>query len=326
MLRRLLRATAAIPLLVLGLSGTAFAQAWPSKPIQWVVPYPPGGPSDVLARLLGQKLSERLGQQVMISNKPGAGGNIGTDFAAKSPPDGYTIVLGNPGPIAVNSSLYANLPYDVERDLAPITLLVDYPSIILVNPAFPAKSVKALIQLAKAQSKPLSYATAGVGTSQHLTGELFTSNAGIQMSHVAYKGSAPALTDVVGGHISIMIDALAAPSLSLIKSGKLYAIAVTSPERTPFLPDVPTVAESGLPGFAVTGWIGVMAPKGVPAPVMARLVEEFSIILQMPDVKAKITEWNARITTFGPEHFANFIRSETQKWGKVVRTANLKAQ
>ena len=326
MLRRLLRATAAIPLLVLGLSGTAFAQAWPSKPIQWVVPYPPGGPSDVLARLLGQKLSERLGQQVMICNKPGAGGNIGTDFAAKSPPDGYTIVLGNPGPIAVNSSLYANLPYDVERDLAPITLLVDYPSIILVNPAFPAKSVKALIQLAKAQSKPLSYATAGVGTSQHLTGELFTSNAGIQMSHVAYKGSAPALTDVVGGHISIMIDALAAPSLSLIKSGKLYAIAVTSPERTPFLPDVPTVAESGLPGFAVTGWIGVMAPKGVPAPVMARLVEEFSIILQMPDVKAKITEWNARITTFGPEHFANFIRSETQKWGKVVRTANLKAQ
>lgn len=325
MQRQGLGVTVLFSLLAICCSTVALAQSWPSRPVRWVVPYPPGGPSDVLARMVGQKLSERLGQPVVIDNKAGAGGNIGTDFVAKSAPDGYTIVLGNIGPISVSSSLYSHLPYDTERDLAPITLLMAYPNVLIVNPAFPAKSVKEFIQFAKAQATPVNYATAGVATSLHLAGELFARTAGIRLTHVPYKGSAPGLNDTVAGHVQVMFDPISS-ALPLIKGGRLRALAVTSGERSALLPDVPTVMESGLPGYDVTGWIGVLAPKSTPAAVLARLVDEFSTIMQTPDIRRRIAEMAAFVPVLGPEHFRKFIQSETVKWREVVQGANIKAE
>ncbi len=314
---------------LLGLAGasTAFAQAWPSKSVRWIVPYPPGGPSDWLARVLGQKLSERLGQPVVIENKAGAGGNIGTDYAAKSPPDGYTIVLGNFGPIAVNRSLYAHLPYDPEKDLAPISLLAAYPNAIWVNPSFGPKSIKELIELAKtSQDKPLSYGSAGIGTSGHLTGEMFATMAGVRLSHVPYKGSAPGIMDVIGGHLPIMLDPVGPPQLTQLRAGKLRVLGVTSAVRSPLLPEVPTIAESGLPDFEVTGWIGVLTPRGAAPAVLQRLGDEITLIMQLPEIRAKMAESGAIIPALGADYFARFIRSETVRWHEVVQAANIKAQ
>lgn len=302
-----------------------FAEVWPTKPVKWIVPYPPGGSTDILARLVGQKLSERLGQPVIIENKSGAGGNIGTDYVAKSAPDGYTIVMANIGPIAINPSLYKNLPYDPAKDLAPVTMLMSVPNLLVANPQFPAKSVKEFIEYAKAQTNPVSYATPGVGTSLHLSGELFAASAGIRMTHVAYKGSGPGLTDTMAGHVPVMFDNMPS-ALQMVKAGKLRALAITSSQRSPLLPDVPTVAESGIPGYEVAGWFGVMAPSRTPSSIISRMNEEFSTILKMPDVRTKILEMGGIISGDGPEPFAKFVRGEAEKFSKVVKTANIKAE
>jgi tripartite-type tricarboxylate transporter receptor subunit TctC len=304
----------------------AWAQAWPSKPLKWVVPFPPGGASDWLARTVAEKLAERLGQPVIVDNRAGAGGNIGTDFAAKSPPDGFTIVLGNPGPIAVNRSLFPSMPYDTERDLAPISLLAAYPNLIIAHPASGPKTIRELIDRAKASGdKGYSYGHSGVGSTVHLTGELLASMAGVKLTPVAYKGSAPARTDAMGGHIQVIVDPIQPSTLEQIRSGALRVLAVTSTERSPLLPDVPTVAET-VPGFEVTGWVGVLAPRGVPAPVMQRLSSEITAIMQMPDVRAKLTESGALIPTLGPDYFGRFIRNESARWQKLVQTAGIKAE
>ena len=303
-------------------SASQAQEAWPSKPIRWVVPYAAGGTSDILSRRIAHKLSERLGQPILIDNKTGAGGNIGTDFVAKSPPDGYTWVLGNFGPISVNPSLYANLPYDPQKDLVPITLLMAYANVLLVNPTFGPTTVKGLIEAAR--EKPIFYAGNGVGTSLHLTGELFARSAGVRFTHVPYKGGPPGLNDAMAGVVPMAIDPVST-ALPLVKSGRLLAVAVTSTERSPLMPDVPTVAESGLPNFEVTGWVGVLVPRGTPEPVVQRLVKEFTAIMQLPEFKQVVDEMGSFVPPLGPEHFARFIRSETAKWHDVVRDANLKA-
>ncbi|MFO1110206.1 MAG: tripartite tricarboxylate transporter substrate binding protein [Bradyrhizobium sp.] len=312
----------------IGLFGpAAAADTWPSQPIKWIVPYAAGGPSDWLARLVGQKLAERVGQPVVIENRAGAGGNIGTNFVAKSPPDGLTIVLGNFGPIAVNRSLYQDLPYDPEKDLAPISLLAAYPNLVLVTPSFGPKSVKEMIALAKASpDKPLIYGSAGVGTSGHLTGEMMSKMAAIGMTHVAYRGSAPGLTDTIAGHLPIMLDPISAGTVAMVREGKLRVLAVTSAQRSPLLPDVPTLAEAGLPGFQVTGWIGVLAPSGTPPAILKRLSDEITAIMQTPEIRDKMAEAGAIIPPLGPDYFAGFIREESERWQKVVKAANIKAE
>ena len=326
MKRRNLLPAAAAALLSLSGHGAAVAQDWPTRPIRWIVPQPPGGTADFIARMLAEKVSERLGQRIVIDNKPGAGGNLGTDLGAKAAPDGYTIVLGTIGPIAVNASLYEQLPFDPERDLVPITLTASYPCIFLVNPDYAARNRFDLAALRR-QSTPLSYASPGVGTSPHLAGELFAMSAGAKLSHVPYKGSAAGLNDAIAGHVPLMVDALQPTALAFVRSGKLKAIAVTSLERTPNLPDVPTVVEAGLPGFEVTGWMGVLAPRGTPAPIVARLADAFTAVLRTPEVKAIMADKGAMdIPPLGQEYFRTFIRSETDKWRKVVKTANIKAE
>ena len=295
--------------------------SWPSKPIRWIIPYPPGGSTDMLARVISQKLGEALGVSVIVENKAGAGGNLGTDYVAKQEPDGYTIVMGNIGPISVNPSLYRNLPYNPGKDLAPITMLMAVPNVLVVNPDIPVQSVKELIQYAKAHS-PMSFATPGAGTSLHLSGELFASSAGLNLTHVPYRGSAPALADTVGGHVPMMFDNLPS-ALQLIKAGKLRALAVTSSSRSPELPDVPTMAEAGLPGYEITGWFGVLAPAGTPQPIIDRLNQEFGAILQMPDVRKAIGDMGGIIDGRGPKEFGSYIVSETKKWGALVRKAHI---
>ena len=326
MKRRNLLPAALLALPALGLASRALAQAWPIKPIRWIVPQPPGGTADFIARMLAEKVSERIGQPIVIDNKPGAGGNLGTDLGAKAAPDGYTIVLGTIGPIAVNASLFASLPFDPERDLVPITLTASYPCIFLANPEYAAKHGLDLGALRRLSS-PLSYASPGNGTSPHLAGELFAMSAGAKLSHVPYKGSAAGLNDVVAGHVPMMVDALQPTALAFVRSGRLKAIGVTSLQRTPQLPDVPTVAESGVPGFEVTGWMGVLAPRATPAPVLTRLEEAFTAVLKLPEVKTVMAEKGAMdVPPTGSEHFRRFIREETGKWRKVVKTANIKVE
>ena len=301
--------------------------AWPSGPVKWVVPFPPGGASDWLARMVGEKLAARLGQPVVIDNRAGAGGNIGTDYAAKSAPDGLTIVLGNPGPIAINRSLFASLPYDPERDLAPISLLAAYPNLVLANPATGPKSIREIIDRARAAGdKGITYAHSGIGSSGHLSAELFALTAGVRMTPVAYKGSAQARSDAMAGHVQILFDPIQPSTLDQVKSGLLRVLAVTSAERSPLLPDVPTIAESGLAGFDVTGWLGLLAPRGTPAPVMQRLATEITAIMQTQEIRAKLTESGALIPTLGPDYFGRFIRSESARWQKVIQTAGIKPE
>ncbi|VTU45611.1 Argininosuccinate lyase (plasmid) [Variovorax sp. SRS16] len=311
---------------LLAASGNARADnaPWPNHSIRWVIPYAAGGTSDIIVRAAAQKLGERFGQAVIVDNKTGAGGNIGTDFVAKSPPDGYTWVLGNPGPMAVNVSLYASLPFDPQKDLVPITLLVAYPNLIVANLEKGPKSMQELIERAK--TEPMAYAGNGVGTSLHLTGELLAQTAHIKLTHVPYRGEAPGLTDTMAGVVPFQITPIAS-GLPLVKAGKLRGLAVTGAQRSPLLPDVPTVAESGLPGFEVTGWVGVLVPRGTPQPIVDRMVKEFDAVMKLPDIQRVVTNDMASfVPTLGPAYFTQFIASETERWRKVVRAANLKAE
>lgn len=306
--------------------GPAAAQApWPSQPIKWIVPYPPGGSTDMLARLVSHKLGERLGQPVIVENKAGAGGNVGTDFAVKQPADGYTIVMGNIGPISINPALYPDLPYRPQRDLAPVTMLMSVPNLLVVNPALPVRSVQELIAYARKAPEPMGYATPGAGTSLHLAGELFASSAGLRLTHVPYRGSAPGLNDTVAGHVPMMFDNMPS-ALQLVKAGKLRALAITSAARSPQLPDVPTMAEAGLAGYEIAGWFGVLAPAATPKPVVERLNQELLAVLALPDVREQIGAMGGIIAAEGPAGFGRYISSETEKWGALVRTAQIKLQ
>ncbi|HMN78631.1 MAG TPA: tripartite tricarboxylate transporter substrate binding protein [Burkholderiaceae bacterium] len=301
----------------------AHAQGWPDRPIRWIIPYAPGGTSDTLTRLVGQKLGERLGQPIVIENKVGAGGNIGTDFVAKAPADGYTMILGNIGPMAVNRTLNKNLPYDPERDFSPITLLMAYGNVIMLNNDFPAKSLKELIEAATTKNVP--YAGNGVGTSLHLTGELLARRAGARFVHVPYRGGPPGLTDAIGGVVPMAIEPIAS-SIPMIKTGRLRGVAVTSPQRSPQLPDVPTVAEQGYPGFEVTGWVGVLVRSGTPDPIVQRLVAEFTSIMELPEIRRAVEEMGSYVPPLGPDHFGRYIRSETARWRDLINAANIKVE
>lgn len=297
---------------------------WPSRPIKWIVPYPPGGSTDMLARLVGQKLGERLGQPVLVENKPGAGGNLGTDFVAKQPGDGYTILMGNIGPISINPSLYGSLPYSPLRDLSPVTLLMEVPNLLVVNNDLPVHTVKELTALAQSKG-PLSYATPGAGTSLHLAGELYASSAKIRLTHVPYKGSAPGLSDTMGGHVPMMFDNMPS-ALPMVKAGKLRALAITSSKRSPQLPDVPTMEEAGVPNYGITGWFGVLVPASTPQPIVQRLSKELVDIARSPDMEKKIAEMGGMVSADGPAPFRSFIQSETRKWGALVQSAQISLQ
>jgi tripartite-type tricarboxylate transporter receptor subunit TctC len=301
----------------------ACAQNYPTKPIRLVVPFPPGGATDLLARDVAQKLTEAWGQAVIVDNRPGAGGNIGSELVAKSAPDGYTLEMGTVGTHAINASLYAKMPYDHVKDFTPVILVAGVPNVLVVNPAVPANSVAELISYAKANPGKLNFASSGNGTSIHLSGELFKVMAGVQITHIPYKGSAPALQDLLAGQVQMMFDNLP-PSLPQIKAGKLRALAVTSLTRAPALPDVPTLSESGLPGFDASSWFGILAPAGTPAPIVAKLNAEVAKWLATPEAKEKLAKQGANIAGGTPDDFAKHISSETAKWAKVVKESGAK--
>ncbi len=301
----------------------ASAQTYPVKPIRIVVPFPPGGATDILARDVAQKLTEAWGQQVIVDNRPGAGGNIGSELVAHSAPDGYTLEMGTVGTHAINASLYAKMPYDHVKDFAPVILVAGVPNVLVVNTAVPANSVAELIAYAKANPGKLNFASSGNGTSIHLSGELFKVMAGVQMTHIPYKGSAPAMQDLLGGQVQLMFDNLP-PSLPQIKAGKVRALAVTSLTRAPALPDVPTVAESGLPGFEASSWFGILAPAGTPPAIVAKLNAEIAKWLATPEAKEKLAKQGANAAGGTPEDFAKHIAAETAKWAKVVKDSGAK--
>ncbi|MEO8305375.1 MAG: tripartite tricarboxylate transporter substrate binding protein [Betaproteobacteria bacterium] len=301
----------------------AQAQAWPSKPIKWVVPFAPGGTTDILARTVGEKLAIALGQPVIIENKPGAGGGVGAEFTAKAAPDGYTIMGGTISTHAINASLYTKLPYDPVKDFVAITLLARVPNMLVINPSINANSVKELIVLLKANPNKYSFASSGNGTSQHLSGELFKSMAGVDMQHIPYKGSPPALQDVMGGQVAMTFDNITT-AWPLAKAGKLRALAVTTATRSAIAPDVPTLAESGLPGFEVGSWQGVFAPAGTPPEIVKRLNAEIVKILKMPDVAEKLVGLGAEPVGNTTEEFTVMVKAEVVKWADVVKKSGAK--
>jgi len=306
-------------------AGNALCQApaYPAKPIRLVVPFPPGGATDILARDVAQKLTEAWGQSVVVDNRPGAGGNIGAELVAHASPDGYTLLMGTVGTHAINASLYAKMPYDHIRDFAPVILVAGVPNVLVVNPALPVNSVAELIAYAKANPGKLNFASSGNGTSIHLSGELFKVMAGVQMTHVPYKGSAPAVQDLISGQVQLMFDNLP-PSLPQIKAGKLRALAVTSATRAPALPDVPTMAEAGLPGFEASSWFGVLAPAGTPPAIVAKLNAEIAKWLATPEAKERLSKQGANAAGGSPEDFVKHIAAETAKWAKVVKDSGAK--
>ncbi len=319
---RLLAAAASVLAAVAAPTGFAQAQAapWPTKPIRIVVTFPPGGAPDTLARVLADKWAA-LGQPVTVDNKPGAGGNIGADFVAKSPGDGHTLVIGTVGTHAINAALYDKMPYNHIKDFTPITFLASTPNLLVVNKNVPASNVKELIELAKKQ--PLSFGSSGSGTSIHLSGELFNTLAGVKMQHVPYKGRAQAIPDLLGGRIQMIFDNMPS-ALPLVKSGELKAIAVTSAQRSPAAPQIPTIAESGLPGFEATSWFALLGPAGIPRDVQLRIASETAKALALPDVKEKLNTLGLDAAPGTPEALANLMQSETAKWAKVVKESGAK--
>jgi tripartite-type tricarboxylate transporter receptor subunit TctC len=315
----------AATLAILTPHAAAAADAYPAKPIRFVVAFPPGGGTDIIARSIAQKLSERLEQQVVVDNRPGAGGNIGTDIVAKSAPDGYTMLMGSAGPLAINASLFAKMPFDPVRDLAPVTLAASTPNVLVVHPSLKAATVNELIALAKARPGEINFASSGHGTPAHLAGELFNSMAGVKLVHVPYKGAAPALADLLGGQVQLMFSTMP-PALPHVRDGKLRALAVTSLKRSRATPELPTVDEAALPGFEANTWHGVVVPAGTPAAVVVRLNREIVAILHMPEVVERLSGQGAEALGSTPEEFAAYIKSETLKWAKAVRDSGAKAE
>ena len=302
---------------------TAWAQGYPAKPIRLVVPFPPGGSLDVVARAIGQRLSVAWGQPVVIDNRPGAGGNIGADLVAKSAPDGYTILEGALSTHAVNVSLYSRMPYDPVRDFAPITLVAVTPNVLVLNPSVPASSVKELIAYAKANPGKLSFGSGSNGSAGHLAGELFKTEAGVDMVHVPYKGAAPAMQDLLGGRIQLMFDNLA-NSMQQVRAGKLKALAVTTAQRSALVPDLPTLSETGLPGFDIYTWWGFFAPAGTPKEIVAKWNAEVARILNTQEMKEFFAQQGAEPAPDSPEEFAALIRREIPKYAKIVKDSGAK--
>lgn len=296
----------------------AHAQTYPSKSIRLIVPFPPGGPADILSRAIGQKLTDSWGQQVVVDNRAGAGGTIGSDLAAKGAPDGYTLLMGFVGTHAINPSLYSSLPYDNVKSFEPVSLVATATIILVLHPSLPAKSVKELIALAKSKPGELTFGSPGNGTPQHLAGELFNTMAGVKMTHVPFKGAVPAINDLLGGRISLIFSS-APPALPHVATGKLRALAVTSGKRSSVSPDLPTVAESGLPGFEVINWYGVLAPARTPKTIVEKLNTEIAKVTKMPDVKERLSSVGIEALSSTPAQFAAFIKEETAKWAKVVK-------
>jgi len=324
--RRTLTLAAASALGLLALTPLAAqAQAFPTKAITIIVPFSAGGTTDILARVLGQFISKDLGQPVIIDNRAGAGGNIGTQLVARAAPDGHTILMGTVGTHAINQSLYPKLAFDPIKDFAPLTRVALVPNLLVANPAQPFKTVKELMAYAKANPGKVTFGSSGSGTSIHLSGELFKQMAGVDLQHVAYKGSAPAVNDLLGNHIAIMFDNMPS-AISHVKAGKLRPLAVTTAQRSPALPDVPTIAEAGVPGYEATSWFGLLAPAKTPAPVVAKLNAAILKALADPDVKNKLLEQGAEPAGETPAQFAAFIASETVKWGKIVKQSGATAQ
>ena len=297
---------------------------WPQKPITYIVPFPPGGTTDILARAIAVKLGPALGTTIVVENKPGAGGNIGSDFVAKAKPDGYTILGGTISSHAINPSIYPKMPYDAVKSFQPITLLGTNANVLVVGAASPYKTVQDVIAAAKAKPGSISFASAGNGTSQHLSGELFKSLAGISMEHVPYKGSGPAIQDVMAGHVPLMFDTtvVAAPH---IQSGKVRALAVTSTKRVGSLPGVPTMTEAGVKGYEIVSWQGVFAPAGTPKEIVQRLNAEIVKILKMPDMRERLAGLGLDPVGNTPDEFAAFQQAEIARWAKLVKEAKITA-
>lgn len=310
-------------LLLLMSHAAAGAADYPARSVFLVVAFTPGGPSDVLARILGRRLGEALGQPFVIDNKPGAGGNIAAEFVAHAPADGYTLLVGNNSILATNASLYKKLGYDAEKDFAPISLIGSQPNILVVRPDLPAKSVPELIALAKSRPGKLNFASSGYGAAAHLAGELFKTRAGIDIVHVPYKGAAPALQDVIAGQVDMMF-ATAASVIGHIQSGVVRALAVTTATRTALLPSVPTVAELGLPGFEAVTWHGLVAPAGVPAETIEVLNRALVKVLDDPEVREEMTALGVDVRSTSPDAFAAYIRDETKTWAAIIRAAGAK--
>jgi tripartite-type tricarboxylate transporter receptor subunit TctC len=312
-------------LLSIGVATGAFAQSYPSKPIRLIVPFPPGGGNDVAGRIVAQRLTERLGQQVVVENRAGANGIVGLQALMQSPPDGYTVGVGAAGPLAVNPSIYAKLPYDSLKDFTPLTNVAVFPLLLVAHSSLPVKNLSELIVLAKAEPSRLNYASPGAGNSGHLAGELLNHMAGVRITHVPYKGQGPAVTDLLAGQVQLLWSSI--PSvIGHVQSGKLRAIAIGSARRLESLPDIPTAAESGLPGYEAYSWVGLIGPARMPPEVVGRLNREVVDIVRTPDFAEQLLKQGAVPDATTPEQFAAYIRSEIEKWGAVVKAAGIKAE
>jgi tripartite-type tricarboxylate transporter receptor subunit TctC len=300
------------------------ADDFPNRPIRIIVPYPPGGSTDTLARLLGQKIAAKLGQAVVVENKPGGGSNIGAAFAAQSAPDGYTVFLGTSAALAVNQSLFKDLPYDPARDFAPLVLATTLPSIVVVSNSVPVKTMAELTSYLRSRPGQEHYASAGSGTPAHLGGELYKKMAGVKVNHIPYKGGAPALTDLVAGQTTYMI-AILPESMPLVKGGKLRALAVTTLNRLPAYPDLPTLAESGVPGYELIAWFGFLAPSKTPKEILDKLNKAFDDALQDREVNAKLTDMGFEVVGGPASRLSDLMKTESVKWKKVIQEAGVKA-
>ena len=314
-----------LAMLATGGSDVALAQTYPARPVRFVVPFAAGGGGDIVVRSVSQRLSMRLGQPIVVDNRSGAGGNVGTEIVARAAPDGYTLLMANVAPMAINVSVYAKLPYDPARDFTPISLLASFPNVLVVHPSVAARSLSELVALAKSRPDQLTYASAGAGSTTHLSAELLRLHTGVKLVHVPYKGGGPALVDVVAGQVHMYFGSMPA-SLPLVRAAKLRALGVTSLERSGAAPEIPTVAESGFPGFDAVTWIGMVAPAGLPRAIVQRLYAEVVAIQDNTEVKERIESLGADLKTSAPNAFAAYIRSEITKWSKVVREAGIATQ
>ena len=316
--------TLAAAALAAACAARAFAQTYPTKPVRIIVPFPPGQASDVIARLVGQKMSENLGQQVVVDNRVGAGGNIGSDLGAKAPPDGYTLTMATAA-LPISASVYAKLPFDPVKDFATVTLMTVTPLVLIVHPALPVRNVKELVALARSRPGQLNFASSGMGTSHHLSGEMLRTVTGVNIVHVPYKGSQAAHIDLMSGQVAMMFDNIL-PVRPMVQAGKLKALAVTTPQRSPALPDVPTIAEAGLPNFEAVAWFGMLAPAGTPRDIVTKLNGEIVRVLKLPDVNERLSGMGAIVVGSTPDEFATWMRNEVAKWAKVVKAAGVQPQ
>ena len=311
-------------LLLLGMSGALWAQNWPTKPIRMIIAFPPGGPTDLVSRVLAQRLSEQLGQQVIVDNKPGAGGNIAAELSAKAAPDGYTVFY-NTSAIVIGPALYGKVNYDPLKDFAPVALTASVPLVLVVNPQLPARSVKEFLDLAKSRAGALNYSSSGTGTITHLASAMMSTQMGLQTQHIPYKGSAPGLVDLVAGQTQFMIDTMNTV-LPYARDNRLRGLAVTGSKRSALMPELPTLAESGMPGFEAAAWQGIVVPTGTPADIIQKLNVEVNKALAHPDVRSRLAGQGADILGGSPAEYAAYLRTEIPRWAKAVKDSGAKAE